>query len=249
MMPNSNCALASLQDPVWEPSLAAVKESVAFETYAEFERHLRDNLPHNSPVTRQRYTQLIQRRFFPERSLDGLVPSVWRGYRDDRILADVMRVTLLEVEPVIARFVLDYILPGPPGTTLDRNIARAYIEETYGVFKKRCYQRLTGMCVHLGLLGRYDGEWVVQALPEPADALLVLLHARLAPTPRIVRLSELLNTTWWRLLGLRAPDVVRRILRDATAAGLIARYVVVDELEQVTTRYPAADYITQGRRL
>ena len=88
-----------------------------------------------------------------------------------------------------------------------------------------------------------------QALPEPADALLVLLHARLAPTPRIVRLSELLNKTWWRLLGLREPDAVRRILREASAAGLIARYAVVDELEQVTTRYPAAEYLTQGRRL
>jgi len=248
-MPRSDCALASLQDPIWKPSVAAVKESIAFGSYVEFERHLRDNLPHNSPVTRQRYTQLIQRRFFPERSLDGLVPSVWRGYRDDHILADVMRVTLLEAESVIARFVLDYILPQPPGTLLDRNIPTSFIEETYGVFKRKCYQRLMGMCVHLGLLGRYDGDWVVQALPDPSNALLVLLHARLAPTPRIVRLNDLLGTSWWRLLGLRSADVVRRTLRNAAAAGLIAHYAVVDELEQITTRFPAADYIAQGRRL
>jgi len=68
---------------------------------------------------------------------------------------------------------------------------------------------------YLGFLGRYNSELVVDEIPSPSDALLILLHDRLAPAPRIVRLSEILDTNWWRFLGLKERDAVRQILRDA----------------------------------
>lgn len=64
-----------------------------------------------------------------------------------------------------------------------------------------------------------------------------------------MRLSEILDTTCWRFLGLKKPDAVRHILRQAEAAGLIARYAAVDELEQVTTRFTRDEYIQQAKRL
>jgi hypothetical protein len=42
---------------------------------------------------------------------------------------------------------------------------------------------------------------------------------------------------------------VRHILRDAAAAGLLARYTIVDQLEQITTRYAYTDYLSQRLRL
>ena len=118
-----------------------------------------------------------------------------------------------------------------------------------GAFKENSYKRLLLTVRHLGFLGRYDGELVVEQIPLPADALLILLHDRLAPTPRIVRLNEILETDWWRFLGIKQPDDVRHVLRQAEAAGLISRYVAVDELEQVTTRFTRDEYITQAKRL
>lgn len=239
----------TLQDFLWRTSIQAVKASIDFESYEDFYRYMLDHLPQNSPETRQRYANLVGKRYFPRLSLDNLLPQVWRAYRDEQILVDLMRVTALEAESVIARFVLDEVWPLAVGQVFDVTVARAFIEGIYGAFKKQSYKRLLLTVRHLGFLGRYNDGWVVQEISTPADALLILLHDRLAPTPRIVRLNEILDTTWWRFLGLKTPDTVRHILRQAEAVGLISRYAMVDELEQVTTRFSRDDYIAQARRL
>jgi hypothetical protein len=240
---------STLQDFPLQASIAAVKASAAFESYDDFYRYLVESLPQNSPQTRERYAELIGRRYFPGLLLDGLLRRVWQAYQNEGLLADLMRVAALENEPVIARFVLDRVWSLVPGQVFDMSVARAFIQDTYGTFKKQSYTRLLLTLGHLGFLGRYDGEWVVQDIPVPGDALLILLHDRLAPTPRIVRVSEILDSDWWRLLGVRSADAVRGVLRQAEMAGLIARYAIVDELEQVTTRFSRDDYIVQARRL
>ena len=240
---------STLQDFPLQASIQAVKASADFESYNDFYRYLLDNLPQNSPQTRQRYAALIGRRYFPGLSLDNLLSQSWRVYQDERILVDLMRVFALEAEPVIARFILDKVWPLTVGQLFDAAAARTFIHETYSAFKKNSYERLLLSVRHLGFLGRYNGELVVEEIPLPANALLILLHDRLAPTPRIVRLSNILDTDWWRFLGLKEPDALRHVLRQAEAAGLIARYVVVDELEQVTTRFTRDEYIGQAKRL
>jgi hypothetical protein len=246
---STNSLYPTLQDFLWPASIAIVKASDSFQTYGEFHRYMLEYLPQNSPETRRRYAGLVQRRFFPGRSLNDLVPTVWRSYHDEQLLTDVMRVTALEAEPVIVRFVLEHVLPQDSGSTLEPDIARAFIEEIYGEFKQRSYRRLLRTCLNLGFLGRYNGDLIVERIAPPADAFLILLHDRLAPTPRIVRLREMLETEWWRLLGIRDPEDVRRILRQAEIAGLLSRYTKVDELEQATTRYSREAYLGQAMRL
>ena len=182
---------STLQDFPLQASMQAVKASANFESYDDFYRYLLDHLPQNSPQTRRRYAELIGKRYFPGLSLDNLLPHAWRAYQDERILADLMRVYALEAEPVIARFVMDKVWPLGAGQVFDANLARAFVQETYGTFKKNSFKRLLLTVRHLGFLGRYDGELVVEQIPLPANALLVLLHDRLAPTPRIVRLNGL----------------------------------------------------------
>jgi hypothetical protein len=240
---------STLQDFPLQASIQAVKVSVDFESYEEFYHYLLEHLPQNSPQTRQRYAELVGRRYFPGLSLDNLLPHVWRAYQDERILVDLMRVYALEAEPVIARFVMDKVWPLSVGQVFDLTAARAFVQETYGTFKKKSYERLLLTVRHLGFLGRYDGELVTEQVPMPADALLILMHDRLAPTPRIVRLNEILKADWWRYLGIKQADDVRHVLRRAEATGLISRYAAVDELEQVTTRFALDEYITQAKRL
>ncbi|MFQ5613429.1 MAG: hypothetical protein ACE5H9_14985 [Anaerolineae bacterium] len=239
----------TLQDIIWEDSITIVKASDSFQSYAQFYNYIVDNLPQNSPETRRRYAGLIQRRFFPGQSLHDLVPSVWRSYHDEAILTDVMRVTTLEGEPAIAEFVLKHILPQTPGSLLSPEVAKTFIQETYGEFKQKSYQRLLLTCRHLKFLGKYNGDLLVENFNSPANAFLILLHDRLAPISRIVRLSEIVETDWWRWLGIRQVEDVRRILRQAEMAGLLSRYTKVDELEQVTTRYSRNEYFEQARRL
>jgi hypothetical protein len=240
---------STLQDFPLQASIQAVKASADFVAYDDFYQYLLDNLPQNSPETRKRYAELVGMRYFPGLTLNNLLPQVWKAYQDECILVDLMRVYALEAEPVIARFVMENVWPLGAGQVLDATVVRAFIQETYGEFKKNSYSRLLLTIRHLGFLGRYDGELIVEEIPSLGDAVLILLHDRLAPKPRIVPLREILEEDWWRFLGIKQPDEVRHALRQAEAAGLISRYAAVDELEQVTTRFTRKEYITQAKRL
>lgn len=241
---------STLQDFPLEAGIQAIKDSVNFTDFEVFYRHLLENLPQNSPETRKRYASLVVRWLFPERKLGGILPRAWQAYRDDQLLLELARVTVLEVEPVIAQFVTGVIQSLPVGQDFNPAQARDFITSMYGAFKQNSYKRLLFSTKRLGFLERLNSNnWIVAAVQPPADALLILLHARLAPTPRIVRVSDLLAEPFWRYLGLRQPDEVRAILHDAHAAGLLARYSTVDQLEQVTTRYTLEEYLGRVLRL
>jgi hypothetical protein len=241
--------VSTLQDFPLQASIQAVKASIDFESYDDFYLYLLEHLPQNSPQTRKRYAELIGKRYFPESSVDNLLAQVWKAYRDERVLIDLMRVYALDAEPIIAHFVMNKVWPLTVGEVFDVDVARAFIQEVYGVFKQNSYERLLLTVRHLGFLGRYNGQLVAEQIPIPTDALLILLHDRLAPTPRIVRLNDIVEADWWRYLGIKQPEDVRQALRRAEAAGSISRYATVDELEQVTTRFTRDEYVTQAKRL
>ena len=241
---------STLQSFPLEAGIQAIKDSVNFTDFEAFYSHLLESLPQNSPGTRKRYASLVVRWLFPERKLGEILPRAWQAYRDDQLLLELARVTVLEVEPVIARFVTEVIQSMPIGRDFDQAQARDFITSIYGSYKKDSYDRLLVSTRQLGFLERLGNKsWGVAAVQPPTDALLILLHARLAPTPCIVRVSDLLAEPFWRYLGLRQPDEVRTIFHDAHAAGLLARYSTVDQLEQVTTRYTLDEYLGRTLRL
>ena len=238
--------VSTLQMFPWATCLDAVKRSAAYGEFCAFRSELDNSLPQNSLETRRRTANLIVKWYFPSHSLSEMPTLVWRAYQREDILTDIMRMMTLESEPVIARFVTEQVQVLAPGTELDLALARDFVATTYGGFKAKNHERLLTTCRHLGFLSRQNNRWLVGGLSRPDDALLITLHARLAPSPRIVRLSDILLAPFWRYLGLRSPDDVRAILRDAVAAGLISRYVTVDELEQITTRYGASEYLQRA---
>lgn len=240
---------STLQDFPYEAGIQAIKDSLDFDDFDVFYQHVLLSLPQNSPETRRRYASLVIRWFFPERKLGGLLPRVWAAHHDDTILSELSRVMTLETEPVVADFVTETVYSTPPGTAFDSAIVRDYIIATYGSYKKNSYDRLLVTVRQLGFLVRHGNQWLAPWMSIPANGLLILLHARLALTPRIVRISDLLATAWWRYLGYRSAEDVRATLRDAERVGLIARYSIVDELEQITTRYSFDDYLHNALRL
>lgn len=245
----------SLQSVAWETGLQAIRDSDQFETFTLFAEYLKQGVRLNSETTRSRYANLLIKRLFPEKSLDGLNPRTWRAYHDESLLLELARFTTLEAEPVIAEFAVQQLLPMTPGDALDTGTLRDYISATYGTFKPDSYRRLQQAVQHMGFVTRTKNSWVVREIPRPTNSFLILLHARFAPTPRIVRLDHILakpdnaGGPFWKLLGIRSEKTVREILRDAEAVGLIAKYVTVDQLEQITTRYSFEDYLNQKHRV
>jgi hypothetical protein len=240
---------SSIQSIAWETGLEAVKASVGFPDFDAFRTHLNNNLRQNSDEVRKRYSSLILNRLFPEKSLDGINPKIWFKYQDEKILEDIARLTTLEAEPVIAKFVLEQILVLPPGTIIENFVIQDYISSVFGVFKKDSYNRLRSAIIHMGFASAVSKGIMVQPISLPDNAFLLALHARLAPSPRIVRLSDILSATFWKLMGIREEGSVRSILQDANAKGFIAKYAIVDQLEQITTRYSFEEYLSKTFRL
>ena len=171
---------STLQSFPLEAGIQAIKDSVNFTDFEAFYSHLLESLPQNSPGTRKRYASLVVRWLFPERKLGGILPRAWQAYRDDQLLLELARVTVLEVEPVIARFVTEVIQSMPVGRDFDQAQARDFITSLYGAFKKDSYDRLLVSTRQLGFLERLNNKsWGVAAVLPPTDALLILLHARL----------------------------------------------------------------------
>ena len=150
---------------------------------------------------------------------------------------------------MIAAFTEQFILPAPPGTDLQACLFRRYIEETYGEFKNDSRGRLARTLCRLGFIARMGQTWFTQAIPRPATAFLILLHERLAPTPRIVPLARILADPLWWQVGYHTPEEVRETLHDAVATGLISRFVTVDQLEQITTHYTLDEWLARRLRL
>lgn len=239
----------TIQSFPWAASIDAIKASEGFSAYADYYQHLLKNLPINSPETRAKYANVIQKRFFPDRTLNGIAATVWRSYHNENFLIEIMRVIAIEAESAVASFLITHVLPKLPGSGLDTQLVREFVVWTYGEFKEDSYKRLLQSCKDMGFLSRIDKDWVIQSITTPVNGFIILLHDRLAPTPRIVRLREILEKDWWHYLGLRDESEVREILRRAESAGLIARYSKVDELEQVTTRYSRDEYMQRALRL
>ena len=101
----------------------------------------------------------------------------------------------------------------------------------------------------LGFIARVGQSWFSHAIPHPTTAFLFLIHQRFAPTPRIVSLTQILTAPLWWHIGYHTPDEVRETLHNAAAAGLIARFVAVDQLEQITTRYTVNEWLARRLRL
>ena len=127
---------STLQSFPLEAGIQAIKDSVNFTDFEAFYNHLLENLPQNSPETRKRYTSLVVRWLFPDRKLGGLLPRAWQSYQDDQLLLELARVTVLEIEPVIARFVTTVIQSMPVGRKFDSAQARDFITSIYGAYKK-----------------------------------------------------------------------------------------------------------------
>jgi hypothetical protein len=239
----------TIQGIAWKPGLQAIKDSVMFSSFDEFRGHLQHNTRQNSEETRKKYASLIISRLFPEKSLDGINPKTWRFYCDESMLEDLARVTTLEVEAVIAKFLIDQVIVLEPGSFIDNSTLQDYISSVYGVFKRDSYSRLRQAVIQMGFASSEKKGLLVQPVPIPNNAFMVFLHARFATTPRIIRLSDILNATFWKLMGIRDEATVRSILRDANAKGFIAKYTIVDQLEQITTRYSFDEYLSKTFRL
>ena len=244
-------ASRTISDLYVSDAVIAVKEAAKCESLDALKARLVQVLSQNSEETRIRNARFVIRWFFPD-GIDGIARKTWLAYEDDRILMDVLRCLYLSQEPVVGRCVTECLYPielgmRVPGSEFDRFLASYYGDSP----TKKTTQRLKSNLIKLGILeGARGHDHLLVPFVPTKTALLILTHSIFAPGgPRTVELKRLLADPFWKYLGFKSEHAVRAVFREVDAAGILGKYVVADQLEQITTRWGLDEFLSNKPRL
>ena len=230
-------------EPCWQESIKAIKDSLEFDSFLKFKQYLLDVLPQNSLETRKRYASYILKRFFHSGNLNELTVKVWKCYRDEELLQQIMRYQFLTVESLVGLFVESELIYFPPGYILKNTELETFVERVYNTKKRKVVSRLSSILRELNFIKMVNKKPMIALLPTPKTALLILTHHLFSPQPQTVTLKEILNHSFWKYLGIREESVVRKTFKEADTLGLISKYYVGDQLEQITTKYTLDEFL------
>ncbi len=241
----------TLQDLLVREGLLAARLAEGATSLEQLQELLVGQLPQNSLETRTRYAQSVLKWFFPD-GLSSLVPRVAACYRDETLTADVLRCCYLMAEPIVGACVAESLFPLEVGMRVPAQYLDHFLRDHLGEEPPgRTRERLKSNLMRLGFLGRARGQLdQLRPLSPAPTATLVLLHHLFARVgPRTIEMRNLLAHPFWKYLGYKSPDEVRKVLRAADLAGLVGKYVVADQLEQVTTCFSLDELLARRARL
>jgi hypothetical protein len=241
----------TLQDLLFPEGLLAARLSVGLDSLDDLQSQLVHHLKQNSVETRTRYAQSVLKWFFPD-GLGSLVCHVWAAYNDKSVTADILRYLYLVSEPIMGTCVTEALYPLEEGMLIPADYFDRFLRNHLGGEPPpKTRQRLKTNLMKLGFLARARGKPDrLQPVIPTNTAFLILLHHLFAPNgPRTVEIRYLFAHPFWKYLGFKSEDAVRAVLRSADAAGLLGKYIVADQLEQVTTCLTLHDIFTRKVRL
>jgi len=227
------------QQHLWKEARNAIKMSLQYKIFDNFKENIQNSLHYNSSKTRKDYTGYIMMWFFPDKRLDTLPASVWRRYHDDSLLQEIMRYQYLSVEEGVAKFVTDTILALDPGDEITSVQIKNFVNRMWDMnerYAANVVNRIRAALLCTGFATKRK-ELIIQKIEPPKTALIILTHYLFAQSPKTVSIRNILDNPYWKYLGIRSEEVVRDILKEANSKGILSKYIVADELEQITTRY------------
>jgi hypothetical protein len=244
-------AKKTISDLYFHEAIFAVKESTNCQNLKELQTRLVSKLGQNSQETRVRYARFVIRWFFAD-GFDGIARKTWVAYQDEKILIDILRYLYLAHEPVMGACVSECLFPIELGMRAPASLFDRFLSTHYGGAQtKKTTQRVKSNLMRLGVLERSPGgdDKLVALNPAKTSLLLLIHHIFASAEPRTIELRTLLADPFWKYLGLKCEDEVRSIFREADALGCIGKYVVADQLEQITTNLTLDSFLSGKVRL
>ncbi len=226
------------QEPIWAETLKLFYFIKHSDELLD-ENFIQSKLNFNSSETRKRYSRAILTRFqrLDKKVLDGFICLIQLKINTE-LLEQIWRILFCATEPLIAKVYLEAIWPREPGSSIQRDHIKSYIQTTFTQQSDKLNQRILNCLQHAGyVIAHGKKDLIVVGFGNLEDALILSTHLLLAQNPRTIKLTEIETSNFWRFLGYRKFDHVRIGFRRAEAKGLIMRYAMVDHLEQITTRY------------
>ena len=239
-----------IQDLLLSEGLLAVRLSIGTSSVEELQQKLQQELHQNSAETRRRYSQYILRWFFWD-GLDGLARRTWQAFEDDQIEAIILRYLYLTAEPLVGSCVEKCLYPLEEGMLIPSSYFERYLRDALGEEPPaKTLKRLKTNLAKLGFIDRSTKGDRLNRLAVDKTAFLVVFHSIFsAAGPRTIELSRVLQNPFWKYLGFKSEQSVRAVLKEADASGLLGKYVVADQLEQVTTCFSLAEILKRRVRL
>jgi DNA repair protein RadC len=241
----------TIQDVLIAEGLLALKTAHEATSPEQLQEILMKRLGQNSAETRRRYAQSILKWFFPD-GLQGLLPRAWRAYQDEAISTDLLRWSYLSQEPIIGRCVADALFPCENGLAMPATYFDKFLRDSLGEpAPEKTRERLKINLKRIGFLERAKGkpDRLVPVVTQKTSLLILVHHLFAAKAVRTVELRNLFTNPFWKFLGYKSEDAVKAALREADAKGLIGKYVVADQLEQVTTCFTLDELLERKARL
>ena len=173
-----------------------MKLSANCRSLDELKQNLFTELNQNSQETRRRYTQSIL-HWFVKDGLDGLLPNVWRTYKDEAIVNDLLRWSYLVGEPIVGLCVAEILFPLENGITIPSTYFDKFLAEYLGTTPpEKTRDRIKTNLKRLGLLERAKGKPDrLTSMVTQKTSFLILLHHLFAPKAiRTVELGTLFAT-------------------------------------------------------
>jgi hypothetical protein len=249
--PKTGGTVKAIQDVLLAEGSLAVKLSVDCQSLEQLQDVLLGKLGQNSVETRRRYVQSITRWFFSD-GFNGILRRAWLAYEDDAILSDLLRWSFLQQEPVMAASVAKALFPLENGIAIPATYFDKFLADYFGEAPpEKTRERLKTNLKKLGFLerGRGKADRLAPVVPQKTSFLILLHHLFAVKSVRTVELRHLFTNPFWKLLGYKSDDTVRSLLREADASGAIAKYIVADQLEQVTTCFAFDELLERKVRL
>lgn len=226
-----------IQDLLLEEGIWAVKQACQHVTLKSLEKDLVSNLKQQSKETRNRYASSITKWFFPDQELESPAVLVWRNYQELSLTTEVLRVLYLKAEPIVGMCVQEFLYPIQENAVVPASYFDSYLLTALADIPHKTRSRLKQNLRKLGFLSKLGpGQDLLRPINPTATAMFLLFtHYLACDEVRTVEMRTILADPFWKYLGFKSEDGVRRILRKAANAELLGKYVVADQLELITT--------------
>lgn len=215
------------------------------ESLEEIRSFLRAKLHFSAEQTRQRYSNYITRRMFPDGYADMPLLLFAKAFPETQDLREACFYRFLKAEPLEVEIIENLVLPNLGNGRLSRDRIRSYLSEKFpGAGSiidcgKAIVDALTASAI-----ANADREKVTFAYRDiPVPAFAFILHSEF-PEPGMydiekMKLNRVIRAMLWK------PERLLPSLYELRNLGLISKVSEIDNFRQFTTKYKLGNVVEQ----
>jgi hypothetical protein len=226
-------------------SNAVLKEAISVlpqipdtDSLPEIRAFLRLHLPFSGQETRERYSQYIVQRMFPQGYADASLRIFARLYSGQQSLQDACFYRFCLAETLMYDIIEQLLLPAIGIGYVERSLIRDYLVQRFPArTSAKDSARAVISALTAGGLVVADKKLLHFSYREPSIAAFAfVLHSEF-PQPGMFHLSEVEHNQAMRTLLWRPSSFVP-MLYELRNRGIISKVSEIDSLRQMTIRYP-----------